>query len=82
MFAPQKAWQGIAEANPGAVQVLLTHTIPFAVIPALCWYIGVTQYGWDVAGETMRLTPESALPMCIMFFLACVGGVIFLALMV
>ncbi len=82
MFAPQKAWQGIADANPGAVQVLLTHTIPFAVIPALCWYIGVTQYGWDVAGETMRLTPESALPMCIMFFLACVGGVIFLALMV
>ncbi len=82
MFTPQKAWQNIAAANPGAVQVLLTHTIPFAVIPALCWYIGVTQYGWDVAGETMRLTPESALPMCVMFFFACVGGVIFLALMV
>ena len=38
--------------------------------------------GWSVAEETMRLTPESALPMCILFFLAMVFGVAFLGFMV
>ena len=33
-------------ANPvGIVQLSLLHTIPFALIPAVCWYIGVTQQG-------------------------------------
>jgi Yip1-like protein len=82
MFAPSKTWQAIADASPSSGSVLFLHTIPFALIPAICWYIGVTQYGWDVAGETMRLTPESALPMCIMFYFACVFGVIFLGFMV
>ena len=82
LFTPRAAWSNIASAAPSTAKVLLTHTIPFAVIPALCWYVGVTQYGWDVAGDTIRLTPESALPMCIMFFLACVLGVLFLAMMV
>lgn len=82
MFAPSKAWQAIADEAPSAVKVLSLHTVLLALIPAVCWYIGVTQYGWDVAGETMRLTAESALPMCVMFYLACVGGVVFLGFMV
>ena len=82
MFAPTKAWQAIADDAPSTGKVLSLHTILLALIPAVCWYIGVTQYGWDVAGETMRLTAASALPMCIMFYLACVGGVIFLGFMV
>ena len=82
MFAPSKAWQAIADDAPSAGKVLSLHTVLLALIPAVCWYIGVTQYGWDVAGETMRLTAESALPMCVMFYLACVGGVVFLGFMV
>lgn len=82
IFAPSKTWQNIADDAPSAVSVLFLHTIPFALIPAICWYIGVTKYGWDVAGETMRLTAESALPMCVMFYLACVFGVMFLGFMV
>lgn len=82
MFAPNKAWQAIADAAPSSIKVLLLHTVPLAILPAACWYVGVTQYGWEVAGDTMRLTPESALPMCIMFFFACVLGVVFLGFMV
>jgi len=82
MFAPSKAWQAIADDAPSTGKVLSLHTILLALIPAVCWYIGVTQYGWDVAGETMRLTAESALPMCVMFYFACVGGVVFLGFMV
>ena len=82
LFAPKHAWQAIAEKPPSAIKVLLFHTVPFALVPAVCWYIGVTEYGWEVAGETMRLTSESALPMCVMFFFACVLGVMFLGFMV
>ena len=82
LYAPNKAWQAIADAAPSAAKVLCLHTIPLSIIPAACWYVGVTQYGWEVAGDTMRLTTASALPMCIMFFFACVLGVLFLGLMV
>ncbi len=82
MFAPSKAWQAIADDAPSVGKVLSLHTVLLALIPAVSWYIGVTQYGWDVAGETMRLTAASALPMCVMFYFACVGGVVFLGYMV
>ncbi len=82
LFTGRKGWQPIAQDPQSVIGVLLKHTIPFSVIPAACWYYGVTELGWQVATETIRLTPESALPMCILFFLACVGGVLFLGFMV
>jgi len=81
-FNPSAAWQRIAADNSGVMKVLLLHSIPFALIPAACWYFGVTDAGWNVAGETVRLTAESALPMCVLFYLAMIAGVIFLGAMV
>lgn len=81
-FSPTRGWQRIA-ANPASLaEVYLLHTLPFALIPAVCWYVGVTRVGWSVAGEVVKLTPESALPMCILFYLAMVAGVSFLGFMV
>ncbi len=57
-------------------------TLPLALIPSVGWYYGVTQAGWEVAGETMRLTAQSALPLCILFYFAMVAGVLFLGFMV
>ncbi len=82
MFVGRSGWQAIADEPPGLASVLLTHTIPLSLIPAICWYVGVTQFGWSVAGDPVRLTPESALPMCALFFLACIGAVLFLGFMV
>ena len=81
-FAGRSMWNVIAEKDASLLNVMLTHTVPLAAIPAICWYIGVTQFGWQVAGDPVRLTPESALPMCILFFLACVAGVLFMGYMV
>ena len=81
-FSPRRGWSQIAGDDAGLVKVLLLHTIPLALIPAVCWYLGVTQQGWSVAGETVRLTAESALPMCALFYLAMVSGVVFLGYMV
>lgn len=81
-FAPHRGWELVRQDAPGLARVLLLHTVPFALIPAVCWYVGVTRVGWSVAGEVMRLTPDSALPMCVLFFLAMLGAVGFLGYMV
>ena len=78
----RRVWTEIAESNPSVVKVLLFQTTPLALIPGICWYLGVTQFGWSVAGDPVRLTTESALPMCILFVLACIFGVLFLGYMV
>lgn len=78
----RNGWLLLDDPSPSTLKVLFTHTIPFALIPAVCWYFGVTQFGWQVAGDPVRLTSESAAPMCALFFLACVGGVLFLGYMV
>lgn len=82
LFSPKKAWEKIGE-NPGSLGgLLMTHTIPFALIPSLCWFYGVAYNGWTVAGEDVRLTTASALPMCVLFFLALIYSVFFLGYMV
>lgn len=81
-FNPRSGWERIAAARAGVMNILLLHTIPFALIPAVCWYFGVTTQGWVIAGDPVKLTAESALPMCALFYLAMVAGVVFLGYMV
>lgn len=79
---PKRGWQRIAADQPGLLGLLALHTIPFALIPAACWYVGVTTQGWVISGDPVKLTTGSALPMVVLFFLAMVAGVIFLGYMV
>ncbi len=79
---PTRGWQSIADSRPGILALYLLHTIPFALIPAVCWYIGVTRVGWSVGGDVVKLTTASALPMCTLFYLAMLAGVGFLGYMV
>ncbi len=82
LVQPVQGWRTIADADHSLASVLLWQTIPMALIPAACWYYGVSQVGWQVAGETMRLTAASALPLCVLFFLAMISGVLFMGYMV
>lgn len=79
---PARGWQRIRDDAPGLFRIYALHTIPFALIPTLSWYFGVTRQGWSIAGDVMRLTPESALPMTVLFFFAMLGGIGFLGFMV
>ena len=82
VISPERVWREICDRAANVPTVLITHTMPYALIPSLAWYYGVTVSGWSVAGETMRLTPESALPLCVLFFFAMVAGVLALGYMV
>ncbi len=81
LLQPRTTWQAIANAEFSLAQVLCTQTLPMALVPSICWYYGVTDAGWQVAGETMKLTPNSAWPLCLMFFFAMVFGILFLGYM-
>lgn len=82
LLYPMATWRDIARADWHVGHVLGLHTIPFALIPAVSWYYGVTVRGWSIFEETIRLTPASAGPICILFFLAMVAGVLFLGFLV
>jgi len=79
---PSHGWRRIADTASSVGALYALHTIPFALIPAVCWYIGVTQVGWSFGGEPVKLTAASALPMCTLFYLAMLAGVGFLGYMV
>ena len=62
---------------------MLTHTALWALVPALCWYYGVTQVGWQFGEEPLlKIAPDSALKICALFYLAMLAGVAFLGYMV
>jgi hypothetical protein len=82
IFNPTRGWQRIRDTGSGVVTLYMLHTIPFALIPAVCWYIGITEVGWSFGNEVVKLTAASALPMCALFYLAMVAGVGFLGYMV
>ena len=80
-FNPKSGWSRIAQTPAGMIKTVVTHTMPLALIPAFCWYAGVTQIGWAVMGDPVKLTPPNALAMCILFYFAMIAGVIFLGSM-
>lgn len=82
LVRPKLAWHEVADTPSGTLETLLGHSMLLALIPAVCWYLGVTNAGWSIAGASMKLTAMSAMPMCVLFYLVMVGGVFFLGAMV
>ena len=82
VFNPATGWQRLAASRPGTAGVLLFHTAPLALIPAISWYLGVTRAGWSVAGETMTMTTNSALPLTVLFFGVMLSAVLVLGWLV
>lgn len=77
---PDEEWESI-RAEPNTLsRHYFTHALLLAAIPAVCGYIGITQVGWTVgASDTVyRLTTESALFLCLLFYGAMIVGVIVL----
>jgi hypothetical protein len=78
MFAhPEREWKAIREENCTVTQCYCSHVLLLALIPAIAGYIGTTQVGWQVgARETVRLTPESALSIAVLFYLTMLVAVL------
>ncbi len=74
---PDNEWISIRKNPPGLIQLYLGQIIWLAALPAICTYIGTTMVGWSLPGSTnvVRLTPESALWMSILAWMAMICGV-------
>jgi hypothetical protein len=83
LYRPGKAWRDIAGLPDSWLRPLLTHTVPWALVPALCWFYGVTQVGWQVGEEpNQKMTADSAVIICTLFYFAMLAGVLFLGYMI
>lgn len=59
---PEDEWKNIRKENCTVGKCYCSHVLLLAAIPPLAAYIGFTQVGWQVVTrEVHRLTPESAL---------------------
>lgn len=77
LFAhPKREWEAIRDEHCTVAGCYLGHVLLLAAIPAVSAYVGATVVGWSVAGEeVMRLSPSSALPMALLFYVAMLAGV-------
>ncbi|MDZ7784887.1 MAG: Yip1 family protein [Halioglobus sp.] len=77
LLAPSAAWREIASLSPARLRALLLYPCVMALLPAVAWYYGTSQVGWSVGehGETIKLTSQSALRLCLLFYLGMVACV-------
>lgn len=73
---PKGAWESLRDARYSTGACLVQHTLLFALIPAVAGYVGTTQIGWQIgAGEAVKLTASSALPISVLYYGAMVVAV-------
>ncbi|TCS41006.1 Yip1 family protein [Reinekea marinisedimentorum] len=77
---PDDEWDSIRKEPNTLGKHFLPHTLLLALIPAVCGFLGSTQIGWSIgSGEAVyKLTTESALYLCILFYGAMIVGVVVL----
>ncbi|MBU2704544.1 YIP1 family protein [Zooshikella marina] len=80
---PQKEWQKIRLESTSIPRIYLTYIFLLAAIPILCNYIGTTQIGWYFnPDKVIRLSSDNAATIAIMGYLALLGGVFVVGLLI
>ncbi len=76
MLHPDSEWKAIRGERHSFKQVFLSHVPFLALIPAVSFFIGVTQVGWSFgSGDPVKLTVGSAIQLCGLAYVALLFGV-------
>ncbi|QCZ93167.1 Yip1 family protein [Salinimonas iocasae] len=79
---PREEWATIDKKHENCVYAL-SHILVIALIPSLVTYYSATQLGWKIgAGDTIRLTEQSAFIVSIGLYVGLFLGVLALAFMI
>jgi len=79
MLHPDSEWKAIRQDKHSFRQVFLSHVPFLALIPAVSFFIGVTQVGWSFGdGDPVKLTILSALELCGLTYFSLLFGVFIL----
>ncbi|GAB2521237.1 Yip1 family protein [Microbulbifer agarilyticus] len=78
MVQPRRQWQEIAGLSEKGVNRQIPYVIILALVPALCWYFGTTEIGWNIggSGEVRTLTNNSALSLVAVFYVTMILAVV------
>ena len=80
---PQSEWKKIAGLPDEDLKRMTIYFIFLGMLPAIGFFIGTTQFGWTIAGgDPVRITEASAIPLAVLFYIALMGAVLFIGLMV
>lgn len=82
LFSPAAEWQKIRERNDTILGHYIRYLILIACLPPFAWFYGATEIGWTLGGRVIRLTPESAMQIMILFYLSILVGIAALGYMV
>ncbi|MCY4050402.1 MAG: Yip1 family protein [Gammaproteobacteria bacterium] len=68
---PDAVWKSLRTETLSVASLYLQVVIPLSLIPPLAGYYGTTHHGWQVGNNPpVKLTPDSALPISILYFFA------------
>jgi len=83
LFNPESEWHKMSVLPDKDVKKLLPFPIAMALLPAIAFYVGSTMTGWKVLGNDItRMTPDSAIPISVLFYAAIMGAVVFIGWMI
>lgn len=83
LIRPRLEWGKLASLNDEQIKRLLPYPIVMSLLPAIGFYIGTTKVGWSVLSkEAVRITEASAIPLVVLMYIALLGAVVFIGLMV
>jgi len=79
---PSEEWESIRKEHTGPVK-LAAYICILALIAPVCAYISTTQYGWRIGdGQLVFLSESSAITLSALTYMAIVGGVYVLGIMI
>ncbi|MCB1735433.1 MAG: YIP1 family protein [Gammaproteobacteria bacterium] len=79
---PAAEWAKIRDRRCSISGCFSTHISILALIPALAGYIGITQVGWQFGSQTVKLDPDNAITVTIVFYLAMLFAVLVVGKMI
>ncbi|MCP5352682.1 MAG: YIP1 family protein [Chromatiales bacterium] len=82
MSQPAAEWAKIRDRRCSISGCFSTHISVLALIPALAGYIGITQVGWEFGSQTVKLDPDNAITVTVVFYLAMLFAVLVVGKMI
>lgn len=80
-FFPTATWRRLANQPVKAIKCRLLTVLIMAAVPPLSFYFGTTHYGWEAGDHIVKITPDSAIPLMVLFYLALVSAVVVIGAM-
>lgn len=75
MFNPTSEWERIRAEGGSAIGHYLKFVLILGLLPPIAWYFGSTEIGWTLGERLIKLTPESAAQIMVLFYLAIILGI-------